>query len=211
MITSHQYLSKYPISKDSEKLILGTIHPHNHEEFELPFFYGNVNSIWTILSEAFPDELKKPITLNGILAFLKRRKISVSDTIIKCERKKPTANDSDLLPIELNRQLIRDIKNSNISEIFFSSGFGKNNAFRLFYVDILGLKITKEIRAKRELILNKEVFGREIKITILYSPSGSSNIGLSKSKIYLEKKKEYEKSNRPVHDFKVDYYREKFE
>ena len=135
--TTHQYLDKYPISTDSEKLIVGTIHPHDHDNFTIPFFYGNVTSLWTILSEAFPDDLSQPLTLDGILNFLKAKKISVSDTIRKCNRKNPTALDNDLIPIDLNEQIIVDIKKSNISEILFTSGFGKNNAFKLFYVDIL--------------------------------------------------------------------------
>ena len=211
MITTHQYLDKYPISKESKKLIVGTIHPHNHESFIIPFFYGNVISLWTILCEAFPKDLYTPLTLDGILDFLKTKKISVSDTIRKCERKNPTALDKDLIPIELNRQIKYDIQNSKISEILFTSGFGKNNAFRLFYVGILGLKITKDIKEKREVILDKEIFGRPIKLTILYSPSGTSNVGLSKSKFYLVNKDKYIKSSRPVYDFKVDYYKQKFE
>lgn len=211
MITSHQYLDKYPISKESEKLIVGTIHPHDHEKFKIPFFYGNVSSLWNILSEAFPEELKRPLTLDGILIFLKNRKISVSDTIRKCKRRNPTTLDSDLLPLELNNQIIADIKNSRISEVLFTSSFGKNNAFRLFYTGILGLKISPEIKDKREVILNKEVFGREVKLSILYSPSGASNIALSKTKAYLEQKTKYASSKRPVYDFKVDYYRKKFE
>lgn len=211
MITEHQYLDKYPISKESKKLIVGTIHPHYHENFEIPFFYGNVMSLWIILSEAFPEDLIKPITLNGVLDFLRAKRISVSDTIRKCERNNPTALDKDLIPIDLNNKIIDDIKDSNITEILFTSGFGKNNAFRLFYVNILGLKITKDIRQKRGLILNKEIFGRPIKLTVLYSPSGTSNVGLSKSKLYLEQKEKYKKSSRPVYDFKVDYYHEKFE
>lgn len=210
MITTHQYLDKYPISKESEKLIVGTIHPHNHENFDLPFFYGNVISLWTILSEAFPDELQQPLTLDGILRFIKRKKISLSDTIKKCDRINPTALDKDLIPIDLNHQIKKDIKNSKIIEILFTSGFGKNNAFKLFYVDLLGLKITPEIKTKREVILDKSIFGREIKLIVLYSPSGSSNIGISKSKIYLLNKHKYAKSKRPVYDFKINYYRELF-
>lgn len=211
MITTHQYLEKYPVTADSEKLIVGTIHPHEHEKFTIPFFYGNVMSLWTLLSEAFPEELKKPLTLEGILTFLKRRKISVSDTIRVCKRINPTALDKDLIPIELNTKIIDDIKNSEISEILFTSGFSKNNAFRLFYKDILGLKITKDIRNKRETIVDEKVFGRPIKLTVLYSPSGSSNVGLSKSKLYIKNKEIYKLSQRPVYDFKVDYYRELFE
>jgi len=211
MITIHQYLDKYPISVDSEKLIVGTIHPHDHSSFIIPFFYGNVTSIWTLLSEAFPDDLKQPLTLNGILEFLKSKKISISDTIRKCKRKNPTALDKDLIPIELNTQIKDDIKKSKISEILFTSGFGKNNAFKLFYVDILGQKITPEIKKNRQVTLDKELFGRPIKLTVLYSPSGSSNVPLSTSKIYLDNMHKYAKSSRPVYDFKVDYYRENFD
>ena len=75
----------------------------------------------------------------------------------------------------------------------------------------LGLKITKEIKEKREVNLDKQIFGRPIKLTVLYSPSGNSNVGLSKSKLYFENKQKYKKSTRPVYDFKVDYYREKFD
>lgn len=211
MITTNQYLDQYPIRRDSEKLIVGTIHPHDHEKFIIPFFYGNLASIWLLLSEAFPDELKQPLTLESILSFLQARKISVSDTIRKCERNKPTALDNDLIPLELNTQMLEDIRNSNISEIFFTSGFGKNNAFKLFFVDILCQKITQEIRKNRQVLLNDHVFRRPVKLTILYSPSGSSNIALSTSKIYLANKHKYHNSSRPVYDFKIDYYRAQFE
>lgn len=211
MKTKHQYLDKYPIWNDSEKLIVGTIHPHDHKNFSIHFFYGNVTSLWTLLSDAFPNDLKRPLTLEGILSFLRKKKISVSDTIKVCERKNPTALDKDLIPIKLNKQIVEDIRNSNIKELLFTSGFGKNNAFKLFYMDILGLKITKEIKEKREVIIDDKTFRRPIKLTVLYSPSGSSNVGISKSKLYLKNKEKYMNSSRPVYDFKVDYYREIFE
>jgi G:T/U-mismatch repair DNA glycosylase len=210
-ITTHQYLDKYPISRDSKKLIIGTIHPHDHENFEIPFFYGSRSSIWKILSDAFPEDIKLPITLPGVLAFLQKHKISVSDTIHKCKRINPTALDKDLLPIELNKAIFDQIKNSEISEILFTSGFQKNNAFKLFYTDILGKVITPDIRANREIILENNIFGRPIKLKVLYSPSGSSNVGLSKSKQYLENQSKYVGLNRPVYRFKVDYYRQMFE
>jgi G:T/U-mismatch repair DNA glycosylase len=210
MRTTHKFLEKYPILMDSEKLIVGTIHPHDHEKFIIQFFYGNVISLWNILSDAFPEELKKPLTLEGILDFLSIRKISVSDTIKICDRQNPTALDKDLIPVKLNETIKEDIKKSNIKEILFTSGFGKNNAFRLFYTDILGLKITQEIKMNREIVVDEKIFGRPIKLTILYSPSGSSNVGLSKSKLFKENKEKYSKSKRPVYDFKVDYYRELF-
>jgi len=210
MITSHQYLDKYPISKDSKKLIVGTIHPHDHENFEIPFFYGNRSSIWKILSEAFPEDIKQPITRPGVLAFLIKHKISVSDTIRKCRRINPTASDKDLEPIELNKEIIDHIKESEISEILFTSGFQKNNAFKLFYVDILGKVITPDIKTNREITLENNIFGRPVRLKVLYSPSGSSNVGLSRSKSYLENLSKYAGLSRPVYQFKIDYYKQMF-
>jgi G:T/U-mismatch repair DNA glycosylase len=210
MITKHQYLHKYPIPKDSEKLIVGTIHPHNHENFLLPFFYGSTLNIWSILNEAYNNEMGEKINLESLLNFLKKHKIAVSDTILECKRRNPTALDEDLLPLKLNKDIVDQIKNSNIREIFFTSGFQKTSAFKLFYVDILGLKITQEIRRDRGITLDKAVFGRPVKLTILYSPSGASNMGLSRNKVYLENKYKYLSSSRPVFDFKVDYYRNSF-
>lgn len=209
MITMHQYLKKYPISKEATKLIVGTIHPHDNEKFLVPFFYGNKLSIWEILNDAFNGEMGE-INLDSILRFLDKHKISVSDTIVKCQRKNPTALDKDLIPLQLHLDIINQITSSNVNHILFTSGFQKNNAFKLFYVDILGLKITPEIRNERKCILDKDIFGRPIRLTILYSPSGSSNVGLSTSRAYLNNKHTFSKSKRPVYDFKVNYYKEKF-
>lgn len=210
MVTRNQYLEKYPISKDSEKLIVGTIHPHDHDRFAVPFFYGNKASLWTILNDAFNYTKGEAITLEYILSFLSQRKISVSDTIVECRRKKPTALDNDLIPTLLNHQMVEQIKNSKITEIMFTSGFQKNNAFKLFYVDILGLKITPEIKRSREVMLDESIFGRPVKLTVLYSPSGAANVAFATSRMYLENKHNYLKSSRPVYDFKIDYYRGKF-
>jgi G:T/U-mismatch repair DNA glycosylase len=142
MITRHQYLDRYPIAAESKLLILGTIHPHNTTDFQIPFFYGNRNSIWNLLSDAFPDELHKPISLDGVLSFLQSRKIAISDTISQCRRLNPTALDQDLIPEALNHDLLQQIRQSKIERILCTSAFGKNNAFKLFYEDILRQKIS---------------------------------------------------------------------
>lgn len=210
MITTHQYIHKYPIIPSSEILICGTIHPHDFEKFIVQFFYGNKLSLWKILNEAFNFEMGKEIDLDGILKFLKARKISVSDTILECKRIKPSSLDKDLKPLKLNHAIKEQIRNSEIKWIYFTSGFQKNNAFKLFYEDILGLTLTAEILKNREIILNKNVFGRPVKLIALYSPSGSANVGLSRSKIYLDNKNKYAHFKTPVQRFKVDYYREYF-
>lgn len=180
-ITNHQYVDAYPIKPTDEILILGTIHPHNVEEFKMPFFYGNRNSIWNSLRDAFPEEIPSAYTIEDIKAFLRMRNIAVSDTILSCERIDNSALDRKLIPIVLNTALVDQIKRSNINRIYCTSGFGKNNAFRLFYERILGLKLTKEIRTAKRVVLPADIFGREVIVTILPSPSGAANISLSKS------------------------------
>lgn len=210
MITIHQYLNKYPIKKNSKKLIVGTIHPHYHENFIIPFFYGNRLSLWNILNQVYDGAIGTPISVDGILRVLNQNQIAISDTIVRCERKSKSSLDKDLIPLQLNNQLINDITNSQIDEILFTSGFGKNNAFKLFYVDILGLKITKEIKQNREVTLKENIFGRPVKLSILYSPSGTANTGIVNSRLYKVNKDQYLASKTPVQDFKVDHYREKF-
>lgn len=211
MTTIHQYLNKYPVDPDSKTLIIGTIHPHNVGTFKLDFFYGNEASLWNLLSDAFPDELSKPVTLPGLLTFLSNRKISVSDTIMECIRKKPTALDSDLIPVKLNDDLIRQIRESSIDHLVFTSGFGKNNAFRLFYSGLLQQPITEEIKGKRNFTLLDKFFGRPVRVTIIYSPSGAANISLSKSKEFQQNRHLHADSKRPVYDFKVTLYKNVFE
>ncbi|PZR23745.1 MAG: hypothetical protein DI535_23320 [Citrobacter freundii] len=210
MTTIHQYLNKYPVDPDSKTLIIGTIHPHNVGMFKLDFFYGSEASIWNILSDAFPDELLKPVTLQSLQAFLKQRKISVSDTIVECNRKNPTALDSDLIPVKLNHDLIRQIRDSSIDHLVFTSGFGKNNAFRLFYTGLLGQPITDELKRQRNFILPDKFFGRPLQVTIVYSPSGAANISLSRSKEFKANRHLFAESKRPVYDFKVWVYKQVF-
>lgn len=216
IITKHRYINNYPIPPDSKKLIVGTIHPHPNEEkpFKVDFFYGNENTIWRILNEAYPNEISSTQgpTIAEIEKFLLKHKIAVTDTICECERltTPPTALDKDLLPTVLNHGILGQIKNSQINEIFFTSGFGKNNAFKLFYEKILELKLTPEIKLKRGGELDDKRLGRKIKLTLLYSPSPSANRGIIKSKIYKKNQNKYKDSQKPVHAFKVDYYREQF-
>lgn len=210
MITHHQYLTNEPFDRASETLIVGTIHPHNHEDFHVPFFYGNECSLWVILQEAFPAELPNPYDLKDIQAFLRRRKISMSDMIWECERKDSSALDNDLVPIRLNEELPEQIRQSNIREVLFTSGFGKNAAFKLFYRNLLKRSISKEIREEREVTLEPALFGRPVRLRILYSPSGRAVTGLKRNKQYLANEEKYRHFPASVKAFRVDHYRQIF-
>lgn len=208
--TVHQYLDLYPPRPTDTRMIVGTIHPHPTEHFKIPFFYGSRLSLWELLDRASGGEIGRPITLDHVLRFLRRHKIAVSDTVRECRRIGTDWADNDLVPTRLNTEMLDQIRSGRIREILFMSGFGKNNAFKLFYVDMLKRRITPQIRKDREVLLEKDVFGRPVKLSILYSPSGAANIALAQSEIYRARQREYADSPTPVYDFKVDYYREKF-
>ncbi len=211
ILTKHLYISKYPINQSSKSLILGTIHPHNDinntSNFKIDFFYGNKNSLWTILSEAKNERLD---TLDEILYFLSQNKISISDMILECERlnDKVTA-DKDLQNLVLNQNLKNEILKSDIETIYFTSAFSKNNATKLFF-DLFGLQNQIPINWKDTYEINIDFFGKKIKCVILLSPSGASNIGISRSEIYLNKQNLYKHLKTPVKQFKIDFYKNKF-
>ena len=116
----------------------------------------------------------------------------------------------DLIPEKLNLELIEQVRRTKIDRILCTSAFNKNNAFRLFYEQILQKKLTATIKASREVTLDKSVFGRPVQVRAIYSPSGSSNVPLSKLPIYQKAIHRYAGFNRPVYHFKVDYYRTQF-
>jgi hypothetical protein len=49
-----------------------------------------------------------------------------------------------------------------------------------------------------------------VKLTILYSPSGSANRALKKTALYKLNEDKYKQFPKPVEQFKIDYYKEKF-
>lgn len=203
--TKHKYIDQIKIKQDDKFLILGTIHPHNVECFEIDFFYGNKNSLWNIIGKACNISLKE---CGEIVAFLESNHIAVSDIIRSCKRKNACiTQDKDLYEIEIHKEMAYDIKNSNINTIFFTSGFGHNNAAKLFsknyYPDL-----EKDFEKKRTCIVN--VFGKDITCILLPSPSGQANIGLSKSEDYLKYKEEYIKEKTPIQSFKIDLYKKYF-
>ena len=208
--TEHKFIDKFPIKPESKRLIVGTIHPHKTSDFITDFFYGNKNSLWEILAEAFPHlnfSNKKHIidTLNANL-------IAITDIIKTCDRENESiTTDEDLYNIEPNTDQIREgLLNSSISTIYFTSRFGKNNAAKLF-VKYFKIKYRDTWNDDTSsFIIPKEVFNREIKAIVLFSPSGQANIGISRSKAYLSKKHLYSDNNTPVKKFKIDFYKEKF-
>ena len=207
--TKHQYVNTFSYKSNDKYLILGTIHPHRIENFKLDFFYGNQNTIWSIIEKAtnipLPDK-------ESIINLLTQNNIWISDMILECSREsdKETA-DKSLFDLKLNEQIKEVLKNSTIEKIFFTSAFGKNNAAKLF-TDVFNIDYKCTYNEEtREFIIPKDVFGREIVGVVLFSPSNIANIGIAKNKVYLSRKRQSGQENLKVNEFKIDFYREKFQ
>jgi len=208
--TEHKFISEYPIKPKSKYLIIGTIHPHRTDNFVIDFFYGNMNSLWTILSESFPkmDFSSK----ENIIKRLDETETSISDIIKKCDRLDVfTTKDKDLYNLCFNTDQLRNgIMNSSISTIFLTSRFGKNNAAKLF-VDNFNINYKESWNeVSSSFLIPSEIFGREITAIVLFSPSGNSNVGISRSRAYVSKQSLYKGKDAPVKAFRIDFYREKF-
>ncbi len=205
IVTKHQYIEKYPIKKTDKYLILGTIHPHIVEEFKIDFFYGNVGSFWNILSEACSMELNE---LSQILKFLDDHRIGMSDMILSCNRDNISeTRDAKLKNLAFNMDIKQQILNSDISTIFFTSSFNKNNAAKLFCKSF-NVSIPKNWRDNYEFDIQLD--NKRLKGIILLSPSGNANRGVANSRLYKNRKSKYINVEHPVKQFKIDFYKTKF-
>lgn len=201
--TKHKYIEKYPIKPTDKFLILGTIHPHKTECFEVDFFYGNENTLWNIISESCESPLKD---VTQIVTYLEKNNVAISDMIVSCERSdKNITQDQKILPIELNLALKEEILNSEIETIFFTSAFGKNNAAKLFF-KVFNLMRPMNWNKERDFAI--DFYGKPIRCVILFSPSGQANRGIVRNKRFIEKKKQNPLLT--VKNFKIDFYRSKF-
>ncbi|MEA3228797.1 MAG: hypothetical protein U9P38_06980 [Campylobacterota bacterium] len=204
--TKHRYINEYPIKKTDKHLILGTIHPDKTNE-ELDFFYGNARTFWDLLSNA--TNLKFD-TLDNITTTLSSNNIAISDMILECERaNESVTKDSELFNLKLNDEIKNQILDSDIETIFFTSSFNKNNAAKLFF-DRFNLKTQIPEDWKNNYEFDIVIEAKKIKCVILISPSGSANIGISKSKLYNKYIDKYSQFKTPVKQFKIDFYKYKF-
>ena len=120
--------------------------------------------------------------------------------------------DKKLRNLKFNKDAIQiALKNSSINKIFFTSAFGKNNAAKLF-TDLFQVDYKATYNeATREFLIPAKHFGRQITGVVLFSPSGQANIGISKSRGYLNNINSYQQFKHPVKQFKIDFYRDKFQ
>lgn len=209
-MTTHPWLEKYPINKQSKYLILGT-HPPMPYCGRLEFYYGNMSEFWRLLDEVYPNNnLYKNgcPELHSILPFLYKINMSVSDLVYKTnvDRFSTDIKMGKISKDDLNPFLKCWIEDSKVEKIFFTSFGGKNSAKQLFkkwYKKEFN-KVCKITNSHENTI---EMFGREIKLVDLFSPS--PNARRNANSIY--EYKEYLKSNPngEFDEFRISYYKEK--
>lgn len=190
-------------------MILCTIHPHRIDDFEIRYFYGNKSSLWKLLQEAFPQ--KRFDTLEHIKETLRLHHVFISDTIRECRRPdESVTQDTKLIDVIWNKkQLKQALLESRIETIFFTSGFGKNGAARLF-CEMFEINPDYD-KKKREFVIPQQYFGRVIRGIVLLSPSGAANKGIAATNAYKNSRYGVKSYIHPVKQFKIDFYREKLE
>lgn len=118
-------IGSFPIGKFSDPNRKHEIKGH---EFEF-FFGGERNLLWKLLSDTFETPLRKK---EDIVKLLRSKKIGVGDVILSCVRNEGRASDKDLLQIEWNTQLIRDIRKMKVEHLYFTSKIVERWFYRLF-------------------------------------------------------------------------------
>ena len=192
-------------------LIIGTFHAPLTYPPIINFYYGSTCSIWQILHDSFPAIDLDPFSVKSVETFLNRNSISVTDTIRKCTRRKPdSALDEDLIPTLYNTELKEQILHSKIKNLYFTSGFGKNGAFKNFYINVL-LEKWMEGRFRINKQFDVKINDRLYTCHILLSPSGAANKSIGRIQEYKATKHLYDSlAFPPTYAFRISKYQQIF-
>lgn len=216
MKKNHPWLDQYPVSKDSTGLVIGT-HPPMPYRGCMFFYYGNMNEFWRLLelvyiADKFFDNAGKP-ELEFIKKWVKKYNLGITDMV------KYTTNDFNIdsdMEIaagieQLNEYLYDWIKDSSINTIYFTSfGTGKSayGLFRRWYKFYF-----KETLPTGNCIINSEtectiinIFNRDIKLVMLYSPSPAARRGIPRSTPYKNWLKVNLNVKKSIDEFRVYWY-----
>lgn len=170
-----------------------------------------MNEFWRIFDSVYPNNdlyNNGCPELDSILKFLDKIKMSVTDIVYKTNVDRfSTDNEMDKVgPYDLNPFLKNWLKDSDVFTIYFTSFGGSNSAKQLFkkWYRKEFKKVCKISKSHENTI---ELFGREIKLIDLFSPSPTAR--RSANSIY--EFREYIKSNPNGNfdAFRINYYKEK--
>jgi hypothetical protein len=128
---------RFPENSNSARyLILGsfppskfTINPQKLTENDCKFFYGSKdNSFWDLFIENLKLKIEFPNDLKKLKEWIELNCWVISDIILKTKRKKDSASDNDLQPIEWNNKIIDNILEENsIKVVLYTSNWVKDS------------------------------------------------------------------------------------
>jgi G:T/U-mismatch repair DNA glycosylase len=208
----HPWLKKYPILPENKYLIIGT-HPPMPYCGRISFYYGNMNEFWRFLDAVYPGkELYNAgcPEVEKIIRFLDFKNISITD-MVESTNGDPFSTDEEMKVVSLNNSLFEQLMNGNIETIYFTSAGGRNSALSLFrkwskHNKLKELKIPDH-KIWRDKGLNVKLFGRKIKLEVLFSPSPSAR--RSSNKIVEFQKFKSNNPSSSFDDFRIDWYKRK--
>lgn len=226
----HKHPYKPFITKETTKLIVGTLPPPRFSSGELlekdvDFCYGSYyNSLWLYIDKIHGLNFRYDNSEEAVeqrKQFLIVNKIGVCDIVASCERSKINASDLGMHHVKL-RDIVGYLKQfPNIDTLLFTGGNSKNGPEYFFR------KHLKTYHLKLDLVSNEAPrihqfqlpviasatkqaipLNRTIKTVSLTSSSGAANISISRLPLYKQLRARNPKFN--TFDFRVMQYREFF-
>jgi hypothetical protein len=135
----HPWLRFSEIDGHIRRLVVGSFPPNKFTIYpnrqiageDINFFYGSrANSFWPLFINYFELDLNiyhNQTHLERFKQYLIGNSWGVTDVALRVQRKHDTALDSDLIVIEYNLDIIREIFNNNpIEKVFFTSKWVKS-------------------------------------------------------------------------------------
>jgi len=138
------------------------------------FFYGSKRSdFWLLFSQVFLTNI--PSTPIEAITALNNNNFLISDVIRKTKRKGKSASDKDLLPVELNTDLIKFFKcHENLKNIYFTSTEENGNSPYSLFKTIFNISNEQEFNRfeidSRLWSLNLIIDEREFNVFFLPTP-----------------------------------------
>jgi hypothetical protein len=111
------YACTNPDTADKQKMRI-----ENTKKTPIRFFYGSAySSFWTRYQQYVDPELIKPFNETALLESITRKKIAFSDTILSCERKDFSSQDSDLSNKIWNIDGVQSLLKAGIRKVLCTS------------------------------------------------------------------------------------------
>lgn len=208
-MSTHPWLTNYPIKSTDTKLFLGT-HPPMPYRGDVNFYYGNTKSFWKIIHQIFPEYkifIDSTFSLINTRGFLEKNNIAITDIVYHTGQKEFSTDYQmgTLNRDQLNPKLEEWLKTSQINTIYFTSFSSGNSAkalFKRWYQNSFGYRSGIDNGHFNEI----ELFEREVSTIDLYSPSPNARRAAPRIREYQDWLVTH--PNESFDEFRIDWYSE---